>query len=63
MCLSLITSLKIKNLFILMNTVIDNREREIVKYFGEKYSWISYKNLDVGDIQIGDKIIIERKTL
>lgn len=46
-----------------MNTVIDNREREIVKYFGEKYSWISYKNLDVGDIQIGDKIIIERKTL
>ena len=46
-----------------MNTVIDNREREIIKYFGDKHSWISYKNLDVGDILIGDKIIIERKTL
>lgn len=46
-----------------MNTIIDNREREICKYFGNKTEWISYKNLDVGDITIGDKIIIERKTL
>ena len=46
-----------------MNTIIDNREREICKYFTDKVEWIGYKNLDVGDILIGDKIIIERKTL
>ena len=47
-----------------MNTIIDNREREICKFFRERgHTWITYKNLDVGDMLIGDRIVIERKTL